>query len=45
MGWNATGLNTFIYRGFVDPISFVMGRQMLRNLKRRAERASSEGHG
>jgi hypothetical protein len=37
MDWNPTRLNTFIYSGFVEPISFVMGRKMLMNLKRRAE--------
>jgi hypothetical protein len=41
MGWNATRLNTLIYRGIVEPVSFVMGRRMLRNLKRRAERHAS----
>lgn len=35
--WNETRLNNLIYRGIVEPVSFVMGRQMLRNLKRRAE--------
>lgn len=35
--WNESRLNNFIYRGIVEPISFVMGRQMLRNVKRRAE--------
>ncbi|NMC78347.1 MAG: hypothetical protein GYA59_03210 [Chloroflexi bacterium] len=35
--WNATPLNNLAYKGMVEPISFVMGRKMLRNLKRRAE--------
>jgi hypothetical protein len=35
--WNQTTLNTVIYRGIVEPISFVMGRKMLRNVRRRAE--------
>lgn len=35
--WNPTVLNAIIYRGLVEPISFVMGRKMLLNVKRRAE--------
>jgi len=35
--WNRSTLNHVIYRGIVEPISFVMGRKMLRNVKRRAE--------
>lgn len=35
--WNATRANNLIYRGIVEPISFVMGRKMLRNVKGRAE--------
>jgi len=35
--WNASWLNTLIYRGIVEPVSFVMGRKMLLNIKRRAE--------
>lgn len=38
MTWNGTRLNNLIYRGFVEPISFVMGRKMLWNIKRRVER-------
>jgi hypothetical protein len=35
--WTDTRLNNFIYRSFVEPISFVMGRKMLINIKKRAE--------
>lgn len=35
--WNPTLLNTLVYRGIVEPVSFVMGRKMLYNIKRRAE--------
>ncbi|HEY0604296.1 MAG TPA: hypothetical protein VGD58_15355, partial [Herpetosiphonaceae bacterium] len=38
IAWNPSLLNSLIYRGLVEPISFVMGRKMLRTLKRRAER-------
>jgi proline iminopeptidase len=40
--WNPTRLNTFIYRCILEPISFVMTRKMLLNLKRRAEMLASE---
>jgi hypothetical protein len=39
MDWNKSTLNGLIYSGIVEPISFVMGRKMLLNLKRRAETA------
>ena len=35
--WNHSRMNTLIYRGVVEPISFVMGRKMLLNIKKRAE--------
>jgi hypothetical protein len=35
--WNPSLPNTLIYRGIVEPVSFVMGRKMLRNVKARAE--------
>lgn len=35
--WNPSWLNTLVYRGIVEPVSFVMGRKMLRNIKTRAE--------
>ena len=35
--WNPSFANDLIYRGIVEPISFVMGRKMLLNVKRRAE--------
>ncbi len=38
--WNPTFVNNLAYRGFVEPISFVMGRKMLFNIKRRAEALS-----
>lgn len=37
MDWNPSLFNLLIYRGLVEPISFVMGRKMLRTLKQRAE--------
>jgi proline iminopeptidase len=40
MAWNPSVLNRLIYRGCVEPISFVMGRKMLRTLKGRAERGA-----
>lgn len=35
--WTPTHINDLIYRGIVEPLSFVMARKMLRNVKRRAE--------
>lgn len=35
--WNPSLFGTIAYRGFVEPISFVMGRKTLLNVKRRAE--------
>ena len=35
--WNPSWFNTLIYRGVVEPISFVMGRKMLLNIKKRSE--------
>lgn len=35
--WNKTRANDLMYRGIVEPISFVMGRKMLQNVKARAE--------
>ena len=37
IGWNPSRLNNLIYRGIVEPISFVMGRKMLLTIKQRAE--------
>jgi proline iminopeptidase len=37
--WNSTTMNNLAYRGIVEPVSFVMGRKMLLNIRRRAERA------
>ena len=37
MDWDSKPLNRLIYRGIVEPISFVMGRKMLHNIKHRAE--------
>jgi len=35
--WNPSLLNTLVWRVMLEPISFVMGRKMLLNIKRRAE--------
>jgi len=35
--WSPSWFNTLIYRGVVEPISFVMGRKMLLNIKKRSE--------
>lgn len=35
--WNKTRANDLMYRGIVEPISFVMGRKMLQTVKARAE--------
>lgn len=40
--WNPSRLNTLIYRGLVEPISFVMGRKMLLNVKKRAEKLAAQ---
>ncbi len=40
MDWNATAINYLAYRMLVEPVSFVMGRIMLRTLKRRAEQTA-----
>lgn len=37
MDWDAGPLNTLIYRGIVEPVSFVMGRRMLQNIRHRAQ--------
>ncbi len=37
--WNASLLNTVINKGFVEPITFVMGRKTLLNVKQLAEAA------
>ncbi len=37
VGWNPSFLNTLMYRYVVEPISFVMARKTLLNVKRRAE--------
>lgn len=37
LDWNPALANTLIYRVFLEPISFVMGRKMLKGIKRRAE--------
>ena len=41
--WNPSLLNTLIYRGLFEPISFVMGRKMLLNIKQRAESLAGQG--
>jgi hypothetical protein len=40
LDWNPSFANTLIYRIFLEPISFVMGRKMLKGIKRRAEALS-----
>jgi hypothetical protein len=35
--WNPSFANRLIYRYFMEPVSFVMGRKTLLNVKRRAE--------
>lgn len=35
--WNPTRMNNFIYRAFLEPISFAMGRKMLLTVKKRVE--------
>jgi hypothetical protein len=37
LGWNRAFANTLMYRVFLEPISFVMARKMLKGIKRRAE--------
>jgi hypothetical protein len=37
LDWNPGLANTLMYRVFLEPISFVMGRKMLKGIKERAE--------
>jgi proline iminopeptidase len=37
LGWNPNWRNTLIYRGFLEPISFVMARKTLLGVKQRVE--------
>jgi hypothetical protein len=37
LDWNPSRTNTLMYRVFLEPISFVMARRMLKGIKRRAE--------
>jgi hypothetical protein len=37
LDWSPALANTLMYRVFLEPISFVMGRKMLKGIKRRAE--------
>jgi hypothetical protein len=37
LDWNPSRANTMMYRVFLEPISFVMARKMLKGIKRRAE--------
>jgi len=39
--WNPGWMNSLIYRGLVEPVSFVMGRKMLLNIKKRAEKLAA----
>jgi hypothetical protein len=38
LDWSPSRANTMMYRVFLEPISFVMARRMLKGIKRRAER-------
>jgi len=38
IGWNPSRMNSLVNLGVVEPISFVMGRKMLRQVKRLAEK-------
>lgn len=40
--WNASRLNNLIYGGVIEPVSFVMVRKMLLNIKQRAEALARE---
>lgn len=40
-GWNPTLLNDLVYRHLLEPVSFVMARRMLLNLRRRCEAAAA----
>lgn len=37
LGWNSSFFNTIAYRVFLEPVSFVMARKTLLNIRRRAE--------
>ena len=39
--WNPSPLNNVAYKGVVEPLSFVMGRKTLLNVKQRAEAAAA----
>jgi hypothetical protein len=39
MDWNPSPVNTFFYRIFLEPGSFIMERKMLLGIKERAEKA------
>jgi hypothetical protein len=43
--WNRSWINTLIYRGLLEPVSFVMSRKTLINVKRRAEALATKGMG
>ena len=40
LDWNESPLNTFFYRVFLEPGSFIMEQKMLRGIKERAERST-----
>jgi proline iminopeptidase len=44
LDWNPRRLNTLIYRGFLEPISFVMARRMLKGIERRTLGISKGGN-
>jgi hypothetical protein len=37
LDWSPALANTLMYRVFLEPVSFVMGRKMLKGIKQRAE--------
>ena len=39
--WNESPINTFFYRVFLEPGSFIMEQKMLRGIKERAESYSA----
>jgi len=43
--WNRSWINTLIYRGLLEPVSFIMSRKTLINVKKRAEALARKGMG
>jgi hypothetical protein len=42
LDWNPSPINSFFYRGLLEPGSFIMQRKMLLGIKERAERLRSQ---